>query len=50
MEQFGGQNILNFIKELPNDDACKAKLNKTGTKLYNSIKLFCINMLSNFIY
>ena len=28
MEQFEGQNILNFIKELPNDDACKAYLAK----------------------
>ncbi|MFT5215173.1 MAG: hypothetical protein ACI83H_002300, partial [Glaciecola sp.] len=24
MEQFEGQDILNFIKELPNDAACKA--------------------------
>lgn len=28
MEQFVGQNILNFIKELPDDDACKAYLAK----------------------
>jgi len=28
MEQFKGKNILNFIKELPNDDACKAYLAK----------------------
>lgn len=28
MEDFRGQNILNFIKELPNDDACKAYLAK----------------------
>lgn len=28
MEQFEGKNILNFIKELPNDDACKAYLAK----------------------
>ncbi len=26
MEQFTGQSILNFIKELPDDDACKAYL------------------------
>jgi hypothetical protein len=26
MEQFEGQDILNFIKELPNDAACKAYL------------------------
>ena len=24
MEEFKGQNILNLVKELPNDDACKA--------------------------
>lgn len=28
MENFKGTNILNFIKELPNDDACKAYLGK----------------------
>ncbi|MGX1023581.1 hypothetical protein ACSSV5_000733 [Psychroflexus sp. MBR-150] len=28
MEQFKRQNILNFIKELPTDDACKAFLAK----------------------
>lgn len=28
MEEFKGINILNFIKELPNDDACKAYLAK----------------------
>lgn len=28
MEQFKGKNILNFVKELPNDDACKAYLAK----------------------
>ena len=28
MEVFKGQNILNFIKELPDDDACKAYLAK----------------------
>ncbi len=28
MEQFEGQDILNFIKELPNDDACKVYLAK----------------------
>jgi transposase-like protein len=28
MKQFEGQDILNFIKELPNDDACKAYLAK----------------------
>ncbi|MBL4569389.1 MAG: IS1595 family transposase, partial [Flavobacteriaceae bacterium] len=28
MEQFEGQDILNFIKELPNDEACKAYLSK----------------------
>ena len=28
MEYFKGQNILNFVKELPNDDACKAYLAK----------------------
>ena len=28
MEQFEGKNILNFVKELPNDDACKAYMAK----------------------
>ena len=28
MDKFEGQSILNFIKELPNDDACKAYLAK----------------------
>jgi transposase-like protein/predicted RNA-binding Zn-ribbon protein involved in translation (DUF1610 family) len=28
MEIFKGQNILNLVKELPNDDACKAYLSK----------------------
>ncbi len=28
MEVFKGQNILNFVKELPDDDACKAYLAK----------------------
>lgn len=28
MENFKGTNILNFIKELPNDEACKAYLSK----------------------
>lgn len=28
MERFKGQNIIKFIKELPNDDACKAYLAK----------------------
>jgi hypothetical protein len=28
MVQFQGQDILNFIKELPNDDACKVYLSK----------------------
>lgn len=28
MEQFKGKNILNFIKELPDDDKCKAYLSK----------------------
>jgi hypothetical protein len=28
MEQFKGKNILNFVKELPNDDKCKAYLAK----------------------
>ena len=28
MEVFEGQNILSFVKELPNDDACKAYLAK----------------------
>lgn len=28
MEVFKGQNILSFVKELPNDDACKAYLAK----------------------
>jgi transposase-like protein len=28
MNKFKGQNILNFIKELPNDEACKAYLAK----------------------
>ena len=26
MEQFEGQDILNFVKELPNDESCKAYL------------------------
>ncbi|MGE6354233.1 IS1595 family transposase [Flavobacterium sp. NPDC079362] len=28
MEEFKGQNILNLVKEFPNDDACKAYLSK----------------------
>ena len=28
MDKFKGQSILNFIKELPNDEACKAYLAK----------------------
>jgi len=28
MEKFKGKNILHFIKELPDDDACKASLAK----------------------
>jgi len=28
MEGFKGQNILNFVKELPDDEACKAYLAK----------------------
>ena len=28
MEQFKGKNILNFVKQLPNDDKCKAYLSK----------------------
>ena len=28
MEQFMGKNILNFVKELPNDDKCKEYLAK----------------------
>jgi len=28
MEEFKGQNILSFVKELPNDEACKAYLSK----------------------
>ncbi len=28
MDVFQGQNILSFIKELPNDEACKAYLAK----------------------
>jgi hypothetical protein len=28
MEQFKGKNILDFVKELPNDDKCKAYLSK----------------------
>ena len=28
MAEFKGQDILNFIKEFPNDDACKAFLAK----------------------
>ena len=28
MEVFKGQNILSFVKELPNDEACKAYLAK----------------------
>lgn len=28
MKQFEGQDILNFIKELPNDESCKAYLSK----------------------
>ena len=29
MELFEGQSLLNFIKELPNDEACKAYLGST---------------------
>jgi transposase-like protein/predicted RNA-binding Zn-ribbon protein involved in translation (DUF1610 family) len=32
MEVFKGQNILNFVKELPDDDACKAYLAKIKWK------------------
>ena len=32
MEEFKGQSILNFIKELPNDEACKAYLAKIKWK------------------
>ena len=32
MERFEGQSILNFIKELPNDEACKAYLAKIKWK------------------
>ncbi len=28
MKQFTGQDILNFVKELLNDEACKANLAK----------------------
>ena len=28
MNNFEGQSILNFIKELPNDDVCKSYLAK----------------------
>ncbi len=28
MDKFEGKNILHFIKELPNDDSCKAYLAK----------------------
>ncbi len=28
MERFKGQNLLNFVKELPDDEACKAYLSK----------------------
>lgn len=28
MEIFKGQNILNLVKELPDDEACKAYLSK----------------------
>ena len=28
MEQFKGKNILNFVKELPDDDKCKSYLSK----------------------
>lgn len=28
MSEFIGVNILNFVKELPNNDACKAYLTK----------------------
>ena len=32
MEAFKGQSILNFIKELPDDEACKAYLAKIKWK------------------
>lgn len=32
MEGFEGQNILSFVKELPNDDACKVYLAKIKWK------------------
>ncbi|HUH74326.1 MAG TPA: IS1595 family transposase, partial [Chitinophagales bacterium] len=28
MEQFEGKNLMNFIKELPDDDTCKSYLAK----------------------
>jgi hypothetical protein len=28
MDKYLGQNILNFVKELPDDDSCKAYLSK----------------------
>jgi hypothetical protein len=28
MDNFKGQNILNLVKEFPNDDSCKAYLSK----------------------
>lgn len=33
MEQFRGQNILNFIKELPTDNVCKAIWQKLNGKM-----------------
>ena len=32
MEEFEGQDILNFIKELPGDESCKAYLSKIKWK------------------
>ncbi len=37
MEQFNGQDILSFIKELPNDEACKAYLAKIKWQVAKNI-------------
>ena len=36
MEEFKGQNILNLVKELPDDEACKAYLSKIKWLVLNA--------------
>ena len=40
MDNFKGQNILNLVKEFPNDDACKAYLSKlNGETVLNALNV-----------